>query len=106
MGARVQSHPCTETLSDVETFTDQGHTLLSLIQVVLSRQRDLSELTYDDIRSNIESNVRYLTKDEHIQLRSNDTTLGNFDTVLLTVDEGRDTAVMIKTVNLERVITH
>ena len=45
--------------------------MLSLIQVVLSRQRDLSELTYDDIRSNIESNVRYLTKDEHIQLRSN-----------------------------------
>ena len=106
MGARVQSHPWTETLSDVETFTDQGHTLLSLIQVVLSRQRDLSELTYDDIRSNIESNVRYLTKDEHIQLRSNDTTLGNYDTVLLTVDEGRDTAVMIKTVNLEKVITH
>ena len=55
--------------------------MLSLIQVVLSRQRDLSELTYDDIRSNIESNVRYLTKDEHIQLRSNDTTLGNYDTV-------------------------
>lgn len=80
--------------------------MLSLIQVVLSRQRDLSELTYDDIRSNIESNVRYLTKDEYIQLRSNDTTLGNYDTVLLTVDEGRDTAVMIKTVNLEKVITH
>ena len=80
--------------------------MLSLIQVVLSRQRDLSELTYDDIRSNIESNVRYLTKDEHIQLRSNDTTLGNYDNVLLTVDEGRDTAVMIKTVNLEKVITH
>lgn len=77
--------------------------MLSLIQVVLSRQRDLSELTYDDIRSNIESNVRYLTKDEHIQLRSNDTTLGNYDTVLLTVDEP---AVMIKTVNLEKVITH
>lgn len=32
--------------------------------------------------------------------------LGNYDTVLLTVDEGRDTAVMIKTVNLEKVITH
>lgn len=77
--------------------------MLSLIQVVLSRQRDLSELTYDDIRSNIESNVRYLTKDEYIQLRSNDTTLGNYDTVLLTVDEP---AVMIKTVNLEKVITH
>lgn len=45
MGARVQSHPWTETLSDVETFTDQGYTVLSLIQVVLSRQRDLSELT-------------------------------------------------------------
>lgn len=96
MGARVQSHPWTETLSDVETFTDQGYTVLSLIQVVLSRQRDLSELT----------NVRYLTKDEHVQLRSNDTTLGNYDNVLLTVDEGRDTAVMIKTVNLEKVITH
>ena len=76
-------------------------TIVSSVETVLSRQRDLSESAKDDIRSRIASTVQSasipdnnLTKDEQQALKQlkNDNNI-----VILPADKGRVTVVMDKT---------
>ena len=75
--------------------------IVSSVEAVLSRQRDLSEPTKDNIRSRIASTIQSaslhdsnLTKDEQQALKrlKNDK-----DIVILPADKGRVTVVMNKT---------
>ena len=76
-------------------------TIVSSVEAVLSRQRDLSEPTKDNIRSRIASSIQSasvtdnnLTKDERQALKRlrNDN-----DILILPADKGRVTVVMDKT---------
>ena len=76
-------------------------TIVSSVEAVLSRQRDLSEPTKDNIRSRIASTIQSasltdnnLTKDERQALKRlrNDN-----DILILSADKGRVTVVMDKT---------
>ena len=74
--------------------------IVSSVEAVLSRQRDLSESAKDNIRSRIASTVQSasipdnnLTKDERQALKR----LKNDDIVILPADKGRVTVVMDKT---------
>ena len=76
-------------------------TIVSSVEAVLSRQRDLSEPTKDNIRSRIASTIQSasltdnnLTKDERQALKRlrNDN-----DILILPADKGRVTVVMDKT---------
>ena len=76
-------------------------TIVSSVEAVLSRQRDLSDSAKDNIRSRIASTVQSasipdntLTKDEQLALKrlKNDNNI-----VILPADKGRVTVVIVKT---------
>ena len=76
-------------------------TIVSSVEAVLSRQRDLSEPTKDNIRSRIASTIQLasltdnnLTKDERQALKR---LRNNNDILILPADKGRVTVVMDKT---------
>ena len=80
--------------------------IVSSVEAVLSRQRDLSESAKDNIRSRIASTVQSasipnnnLTKDEQQALKR----LKNDNIVILPADKGRVTVVMDKTDHFDKM---
>ena len=66
-------------------------TIISSVEAVLSRQRELSELTKDNIRSRIASTIQSASLTDNKRLKSDN------DILILPADKRRVTVVMDKT---------